>query len=285
MGKDQWLSAEDLKHINSKDGIYELLNAKKYDLEKVLEKIRYKEELEALQAELVRLQNSMIEKGDKLLIIFEGRDAAGKGGAIQRFTKTLMPRHHRVVALPKPSDVELGQWYFQRYVNQLPTEGEIVLFDRSWYNRAVVEPVNGFCNKDQYERFMRQVNDFEKMLLESGLKIVKFWLDIDKDVQADRFKDRKEDPLKRWKISPVDAKAQELWDRYTHYQQKMFDQTNSEHCPWVILQANDKKKTRLEVIRYVLNKMEYDGKKQAEISLDPNLDIVHTVTEYFAKKE
>lgn len=285
MGKDQWLSEEDLKKINSKDGIFELLKSKKYDLDKVLAKLQYKEELEDLQAELVRLQNSMIEKGEKLLIIFEGRDAAGKGGAIQRFSKTLMPRHHRVVALPKPSDAELGQWYFQRYVNQLPTEGEIVLFDRSWYNRAVVEPVNGFCNRDQYDRFMRQVNDYEKMLQESGLKIVKFWLDISKEEQAERFQDRKEDPLKRWKISPVDAKAQELWDRYTYYQHKMFDQTNSEHCPWVIMQGNDKKKTRLEVIRYVLNKMEYKGKEQAKVNFDPDLDVVHTVSDYLAKEK
>ncbi len=280
MGKDLYLTAEDLRRINSKDGIIELLEAKNYNLEKVLERIAYKEALNDLQAELIKLQNSMLDRDEKLLIIFEGRDAAGKGGAIQRFTKPLMPRHHWVVALPKPSDLERGEWYFQRYAKHLPTQGEMVLFDRSWYNRAVVEPVNGFCNQEQYDRFMAQVNDFEKMLIDGGLKIIKFWLDISKAEQIKRFDDRKKDPLKQWKISPVDAKAQELWDRYTHYQHKMFKQTNTAHCPWVIIQADDKKQTRLEVIRYVLNQMDYEG-KNPKLSLDPNPSLVHDVSSYF----
>lgn len=268
------LTAKDLKLINSKDGFFELLDRKKINIEKTLDKLHYRKELKDLQAELVKLQNWLMETDNKLLVIYEGRDAAGKGGAIQRFSKHLQPRYHRIVALPKPSDTERGQWYFQRYVNQLPTDGEIVLFDRSWYNRAVVEPVNGFCTSEQYDRFMQQVNRFEKLLVESGLIIVKFWLDITKKEQAERFEDRREDPLKQWKISPVDAKAQQLWDRYTHYKNLMLEQTDTELCPWQVVQANSKRSARLETIRHVLNLIDYKGKDETKVSLAPDLEVI-----------
>ena len=216
--------------------------------------------LNALQVELVKLQNSIINNGARLVVVFEGRYAAGKGGVIHRFSQYLMPRYCRVVALPKPSDVECGQWYFQRYLSQFPTAGEIVLFDRSWYNRAVVEPVNGFCTEQQYALFMRQVNDVERMLIDSGIMIVKFWLDISEEEQVRRFKARRVSPLKQWKISPVDAQAQALWGQYSHYQEIMLKQSSCERSPWAVINGNDKKKARLEAIRYLLSSMRYEGK-------------------------
>lgn len=268
------LTKKVLERINDKEGILALLKEEEYDLEKIIAKLEYQEELEALQAELLKLQNDFLDKGKKLLLIFEGRDAAGKGGSIQRLTKYLMPRHHRVVALPKPTEVERGQWYFQRYVQRLPTEGEIVLFDRSWYNRAVVEPVNDFCKKSDYRLFMEQVNGFEKMLIESDTQVIKFWLDISKEEQAKRFDERRNDPLKQWKIGPVDAKAQELWDDYTYYKNEMLAQTSSSHCPWVLVDANNKRHARLEIIRYVLHNIDYKGKNKAKVSLTPNPTII-----------
>jgi len=269
------LSEEDLSRINSKDGILELLKSKDFDLEKVLKKLKYSENMEYLQEELIKLQNWMINSDKRLLIIFEGRDAAGKGGTIKRFTDGLMPRYHRLVALPKPTETEKGQWYFQRYVAQLPTADEIALFDRSWYNRAVVEPVNGFCSSAQYEQFMAQVNDFEKMLVNDGIYIFKFWLDISKEEQEKRFSERRTDPLKQWKIGPVDSKAQELWDDYTKYRDLMFKQTDSKHCPWIFVHADSKKKTRVECIKYVLNALDYDGKSDSKISLKPDKDVIN----------
>lgn len=274
------ITNEDLKLINSKEGITELLRKKEFNVEKVLQYLQYEQELENLQGELIKLQQSIIDNNQKLLIIIEGRDAAGKGGLIQRFTKTLMPRFQRVVALPKPTDTERGQWYFQRYVHHLPTTGEIVFFDRSWYNRAVVEPVNGFCNQEQFDRFNEQVNDFEKMLIESGMMMVKFFLNVSKEEQADRFNERRTDPLKQWKIGPIDAKAQELWDRYSHYIELMMQNSHSEHAPWVVLQADSKKKTRLEAIRYLLNRIDYEGKDKAKISFTPNSEVLRLASEW-----
>lgn len=268
------LSKEDIKLLNSQKGLLALLRKKKINTKKILARLAYEQELEDLQVELVKMQRWVQETGQKVAIIFEGRDAAGKGGAIRRFTKHLNPRAMRVVALPKPTSEELGQWYFQRYVNQLPTKGEIVFFDRSWYNRAVVEPVNGFCNTEQYERFMSQVTEFEHMLLESGLILFKFWFDVSKDEQAQRFADRREDVLKQWKISPVDVKAQELWDDYSKYSQAMFRRTHRTFSPWVIIQADHKPNARLESMRYVLSKIDYDGKKDAKISLKPNKKVI-----------
>src|SRR5210317_2357212 len=185
-------------------------------------------------------------------IIFEGRDAAGKGGSIRRITEHLNPRSMRIVALAKPTEVEKGQWYFRRYIKEMPNPGEMVFFDRSWYNRAVVEPVMGFCNEQQHRTFIQQVPEFEHMLYEDNLELVKFWFSISKEVQEYRFESRRLDPLKQWKISPVDDKAQENWDVYTRYKNEMFSRTHTSYSPWIIVGANDKKKARLESMRYLL---------------------------------
>ena len=181
----------------------------------------------------------------------------GKGGAIRRITHHINPRNYRVVALPRPTEQERGQWYFQRYINKLPNPGEIVLFDRSWYNRAVVEPVNGFCTEDEYERFMNEVNNFEEMITHDGIILIKIYFSITKSEQARRFKDIASNPLKRWKMSPVDAQAQELWDTYTKYKERMFEHTNTEKNPWVILKANRKTVARVAVIKHVLDTIRY----------------------------
>ncbi|MDE2639879.1 MAG: polyphosphate kinase 2 [Chloroflexota bacterium] len=234
----------------------------------------YAHDLKLLQIELVKLQRWVQEEDRRLTILFEGRDAAGKGGTIRRFIEHLNPRAMRVVALPKPTADESGQWYFQRYMRQLPNQGEIVFFDRSWYNRAVVEPVNGFCTADEYERFMRQVPEFEHMLIEDGVDLVKFWFSISKDVQTARFSSRRTNPLKQWKLSPLDARAQELWDDYTRYKEMMFARTHTSFSPWIIVQANVKEAARLESIRYVLSQFEYPGKADARTSLIPEPNVV-----------
>jgi polyphosphate kinase 2 len=206
-------------------------------------------------------------------IIFEGRDAAGKGGAIKRFREHLNPRAMRVVALSRPTDLEKKQWYFRRYIGVMPNAGEIVFFDRSWYNRAVVEPVMGFCTKEEYQQFMRQVPEFEHMLFEDGVKVIKFWFSITKEEQARRFESRSNNPLKQWKLSPVDQKGQELWDKYTYYKDQMFSMTHTSFSPWIIVKTNAKKIARLESMRYVLSQFEYNGKEESEIHIlpDPNL--------------
>ncbi len=239
-----------------------------------LYELRYEEELEKLQIELVKLQRDVQLNGRRVAIIVEGRDAAGKGGSIRRFIEHLNPRSARVVALPKPTEMEKGQWYFQRYVTKLPNPGEIVFFDRSWYNRAVVEPVMGFCSKKQYNVFMQQVPEFEHMLYEDNIELVKFWFSISKEVQAERFESRRVDPLKQWKISPVDEKAQENWDLYTKYKEKMYSRTHTTYSPWIIVKSNDKKKARLESMRYLLSMLDYSGKDEPVTSLIPDPDIV-----------
>ena len=268
------LSEKELNALNSKKGLIRLLNTKGVDVRKALVMLRYEEELERLQMELVKLQRTVQLSGRRIAIIFEGRDAAGKGGTIRRFIEHLNPRSARVVALPKPNEVQKGQWYFQRYAEQLPNPGELVFFDRSWYNRAVVEPVMGFCTNKQYKIFMRQVPEFEHMLYEDGVELIKFWFSISKVVQAARFDSRRTDALKQWKISPVDEHAQERWDIYTKYKEQMFSRTHTSYSPWIIVQANNKKKARLEGIRHVLSTCDYDGKEQPHTSLSPDPDIV-----------
>lgn len=268
------LTAEELLEVNSKKGLLQLLSTKNVNVDKALVKLRYEQELEKLQIELVKLQRTVQLEGRRLAIIFEGRDAAGKGGTIRRFIEHLNPRSARVVALPKPSDLQRGQWYFQRYAEQLPNPGEIVFFDRSWYNRAVVEPVMGFCSEKQYRVFMQQVPEFEHMLYEDDLELVKFWFSISKDVQEQRFQSRRLDPLKQWKISPVDERAQENWDLYTKYKEQMFSKTHTTYSPWVIVKANDKKQARLESMRHVLANLEYEGKEAAITTLTPDPEIV-----------
>ncbi|MEM6532427.1 MAG: polyphosphate kinase 2 [Myxococcota bacterium] len=260
--------------LKSRDGLIELLRSRKVNLRKVVSTLRYEEELAFLQVELVKLQRWAQQKGKRIAILFEGRDAAGKGGTIRRFTEHMNPRFLRVVALPKPTEEEQGQWYFQRYTRQLPNPGEICFFDRSWYNRAVVEPVNGFCTADQYETFMRQVPEFEHMLYEDGLHLIKFWFSISKTEQRRRFDSRRKNPLKQWKLSPVDNRAQELWDDYSKYKEEMFSRTHNSFSPWIIVRANNKKRARLAAIRSVLQQFNYDGKETAEVALTPDPNVV-----------
>lgn len=267
------LTRADVLNVHSPKALLEAMRTRNFDVRRFKQVVGYEAELEKLQIELVKLQRWVQERQRRIAIIFEGRDAAGKGGTIRRFTEHLNPRAMRVVALPKPSDEETGQWYFQRYMKQLPNKGEIVFFDRSWYNRAVVEPVNGFCTHDQYDRFMRQVPEFEHMLYEDGIVIIKFWFSISKAEQLKRFKSRDKNPLKQWKLSPIDAKAQELWEPYTKYKELMFSKTHTSFSPWIIVKANNKMKARLESIRYVLSTIDYAGKDKAETPLfaDPNV--------------
>jgi len=251
------LTAKDMEILSTRIGMKYLLADKKVNLQKALRQARYELELRKLQEDLIKLQNWIIKNGQKVVTIFEGRDAAGKGGAIRRITAHINPRHVRIVALPKPTEEERGQWYFQRYVNQLPKPGEMVFFDRSWYNRAVVEPVNGFCTDEEYDIFMGQVNDFEKMIVESGIYLVKFYISITKEEQARRFKEIKSSPLKKWKMTSVDEQAQQLWDKYTEYKQRMFECTNTEMCPWTVIKADRKTYARLEATQHLLETIPY----------------------------
>ena len=267
------LTKDELLSLKSSRDFFALLRRKNFDFKRLRAAVAYEQDLRFLQVELVKMQRWVQEHGRRVAILFEGRDAAGKGGTIRRFVEHLNPRYTRVVALPKPSDEEAGQWYFQRYIRQLPNCGELVFFDRSWYNRAVVEPVNGFCSRGDYDRFMRQVPEFEHMLHEDGVSVVKFWFSISKKEQLQRFKARRDNPLKHWKLSPVDDRAQELWDEYTAHKERMFSQTHTSFSPWVIVKANNKKRARLESIRHVLSLFEYDGKSTSEEALrwDPNI--------------
>lgn len=255
------ITAEELALLNSKIGLHTALKSKKFNLEKVLEDIKYQTELKKQQEELIKLQNWVIKEGKKVVILFEGRDAAGKTGAIRRITEYINPRHFRIVALNVPTDDERKQWFFQRYINQLPKPGEIVFFDRSWYNRAVVEPVNGFCTSKEYQVFMSQVNDFEKMLIQSDTYVLKLYFSITKAEQAKRFKDILSSPLKRWKMTKIDEKAQELWDEYSAYKKKMFNTTDTDYAPWNIIYANKKSDARMNAIKYILETIPYKAKK------------------------
>jgi polyphosphate kinase 2 len=268
------LTKEDFESVSSNEELRQLIKNRNISIEKVEKKVFYLEELRRLQMELVKLQQWVSNNKKRVIIIFEGRDAAGKGGNIRRFTEHLNPRAMRVVALTKPTEVERGQWYFRRYIKELPNPGEIVFFDRSWYNRAVVEPVMGFCTEDQYHNFMVQVSEFEHMLYEDGADIIKFWFSISKNEQLARFNSRLETPLKRWKFSPVDKRGQELWDKYTLYKEQMFSKTHTSYSPWITVEANDKKIARLESIRYVLSQFNYDGKDKAQTSLFPDPNII-----------
>jgi len=263
---------EGFELLRNKSGISQMVEGKK--LSKVIQNIEYENDLASLQVELIKLQNWVFENNKRVMIIFEGRDAAGKGGAIKRFTQYLNPRKFRVVALPKPTDVETGQFYFQRYFQQLPNEGEIVFFDRSWYNRAIVEPVFNFCTEEQYEKFMQEVPALEHAFIDDGIILIKFWFSISKKEQLKRFTERKMNPLKQWKISPIDEQAQKKWDEITYYKEEMFSRTHTTYSPWIIVKSNDKKSARLESIRYVLSKVPYDGKKEAKVTLHPDPDIV-----------
>lgn len=267
-------TSEHLQGVKSRNDLIKVARKNDIDISKTLKKLSYEAELRKLQSELVNLQKWLADKKKRVAVIFEGRDAAGKGGSIKRFKEHLNPRTSRVVALTKPTEVETGQWYFRRYIKVLPNPGEIVFFDRSWYNRAVVEPVMGFCSKNQYNKFMVQVPEFEHLLYEDNLKIIKFWFSISKEEQNKRFNDRLKNPLKRWKFSPVDQKGQEMWDDYTHYKEEMFSKTHTNFSPWIIVKTNDKKQARLESMRYVLSQFDYDGKGESGIPLTPDPNVI-----------
>jgi len=234
--------------------------------------LEYEEELQKLQIELLKWQKHVIAKEQKVLLIFEGRDAAGKGGTIKRIVEHLNPRGARVVALLKPSDRERTQWYFQRYFQQLPSGGEIVLFDRSWYNRAMVEPTMGFCTDEEHKRFLKDVPLIEEILVKNGITLFKFFFSVSKEEQTRRFRSRMKDPLKQYKISPVDMEAQEKWDDYTIRKFQMLNETNRTISPWTIVRSDNKKKARLNCIKHILSKVEYDNKiPQEELEIDPGV--------------
>jgi len=268
------LTLEDYESVSSNDELLKIIKEKQININWIKKRMTYEEELRGLQIELVKLQRWVTKTNKRVAVIFEGRDAAGKGGSIRRFTEHLSPRSSRTVALTKPTEIEKGQWYFQRYIKELPNPGEIVFFDRSWYNRAVVEPVMDFCTEAQYKKYMVQVPDFEHMLYEDGVIVIKFWFSISKEVQKERFDARLDNPLKRWKFSPVDVKGQEYWDRYTFYKEQMFSRTHTTYSPWIIVEANSKKKARLESIRYVLSHFDYEGKNEAKVTLFPDPNVV-----------
>jgi polyphosphate kinase 2 len=227
--------------------------------------LEYEKELKDLQIELLKLQNHVKDQGLKILMIFEGRDAAGKGGTIKRITEHLNPRGARVVALDKPSDVEKTQWYFQRYAEHLPSAGEIVLFDRSWYNRGGVEPVMEFCTPEEHQDFLNHVSEFERMLVNSGIILFKFYFSVSKAEQARRFKERKTDPLKQFKLSPVDARSQEMWDKYTVAKYSMLRASHTGTAPWIIIRSDNKKKARVNCIKHILSSVQYPTKNPPDL--------------------
>ncbi|OYP37257.1 polyphosphate kinase 2 [Rhodopirellula sp. MGV] len=258
------ISADDQLSEGWRDGAYpyrNLMSRKNYEKQKYL-----------LQVELLKLQAWVKENGEKVILLFEGRDAAGKGGTIKRFMEHLNPRGARVVALEKPSETERGQWYFQRYVEHLPTAGEIVMFDRSWYNRAGVERVMGFCSDEEYEEFMRQVPDFERNLVRSGIRLIKFWFSVSQKEQRRRFKEREVHPLKQWKLSPVDMASLDKWDEYTRAKEAMFFYSDTYDAPWTVVKSDCKKRARLNAMRFVLGSIPYKNRDMARIGMvDPLL--------------
>ena len=245
------------------DDVRRAFESGKYPYRSRLSRSTYEAEKAALQAELLKVQLWAQDTGQKFVMIFEGRDAAGKGGTIKRFTEHLNPRTARVVALNKPTDVERGQWYYQRYIEHLPTAGEIVLYDRSWYNRAGVERVMGFCEPSEYLEFMRQTPDFERMLTRSGIRLYKYWFSVTQAEQKRRFASRETDPLKQWKLSPIDKASLDKWDDYTEAKEAMFFYTDTADAPWTIVKSDDKKRARLDCMRHFLSTLDYPGKDLA----------------------
>jgi polyphosphate kinase 2 len=249
-----------------------------------MDRIEYEGTKRLLQIELLKLQNWIKRDGRRLVIVFEGRDAAGKGGTIKRFTEHLNPRGARVVALEKPTERESSQWYFQRYVRHLPASGEIVLFDRSWYNRAGVERVMGFCTEEQYREFIRQVPMFESMLTGEGIDLVKLWFSVSADEQRTRFAIRMVDPVRQWKLSPMDLQSLDKWQRYTDAKEAMFAETDTPTAPWTVVKSNDKKRARLEAMRFVLNLFDYDD-KDVEVVATPDPKIVGSAADVYEHGE
>jgi polyphosphate kinase 2 len=263
---------ERLTLLETKNGIKKFLDKKK--LSKVFKERKYEKELAKLQLEVLKLQSWVYENNKRVMIIFEGRDTAGKSSAIKRFIEHLNPRKFRIVALPKPSEVEQGQFFFQRYFAHLPNEGEITFFDRSWYNRAIIEPLLGFCTQDQHERFMQNVSKVENALIDDGIILIKFWFDIERETQLKRFEERMSNPYKFWKLSPIDEKIKDLWDEVTAYKEAMFKITHSKKSPWIIIDSNDKKVARIEAMKYLLSKIEYTKEANNDIDLKCDNDII-----------
>ena len=239
---------------------------------------QYEREKQSLQIELLKMQSWAKETGQKIVILFEGRDAAGKGGTIKRFMEHMNPRGARVVALEKPTETERGQWYFQRYIQHLPAAGEIVLFDRSWYNRAGVERVMGFCTNNDYLEFMREVPELERMFVRSGIHLFKFWFSVSRKEQLYRFQSRQVDPLKQWKLSPIDLASLDKWDEYTEAKEAMFYYTDHMDAPWTVIRSDDKKRARLNAMRYVLSQLEYSN-KSTSLDLTPDPLIIHPASQ------
>ena len=248
------------------------LSSADYAYDEKLRRSVYNEQMDTLHLELVKLQAHRMETGQRIIIVFEGRDAAGKGGTIGAFREYLKPRHAKIVALSKPTEVEQGQWYFQRYICHFPTDGDMTLFDRSWYNRGGVEPVMGFCTPEQNAQFLNQTPAFEKQIVDEGIAFFKIWLNIGQEMQIKRFHDRRHNPLKSWKLSPIDIKAMGKWDDYTKARDKMMRATHTDHAPWTVIRSNDKRRARINAIRHVLLSLDYDGKDTKAIGeLDTNV--------------
>jgi len=244
----------------------------RYPYDKKMKRLDYEDQKQKLQIELLKLQKWVTESGQRIVLLFEGRDAAGKGGTIKRFMEHLNPRGARVVALAKPSEREKGEWYFQRYVRHLPTKGEMVLFDRSWYNRGVVEPVMGFCTPDEHQKFLRDASLFESMLIEDGVKLFKFWFSVSREEQLRRFVSRESDTLKQWKLSPVDMQSLAHWDDYTSAKTIMFSKTDTRVAPWTVVRSDCKKRARLNCMKYVLSHCDYTDKpKDSFYAYDPQI--------------
>lgn len=243
-----------------------------YAYDKKLRRSLYEEQLAAMQLELVKLQAHRLETGLRMIIVFEGRDAAGKGGTIGAFREYLKPRHANVVALSKPTEREQGQWYFQRYVTHFPTVGDMTMFDRSWYNRGGVEPVMGFCKVEQHEKFLEQTPAFERLIVDEDIAFFKIWLNVGQEMQIKRFHDRLHNPLKSWKLSPIDLKALQKWNDYTEARNSMLEATHTDHAPWTIVRSNDKRRARVNTIRHVLSNVDYEGKDADAIgAIDPKI--------------
>ena len=253
-----------------------------FTLEKGIQKIFDNEQMRQYQVELIKLQKYLDKTKKKMIILFEGRDASGKGGAIRRITRYMNSRHYRIVALGKPTETQKNQWFFQKYIEHFPTGGEIVLFDRSWYNRAMVEPVFGFCTPEQYEIFMEDVVGFENDLVRQDIILIKLYFSVSKDEQLARFNSRKEDPLKQWKLSEVDLQAQDLWDEFSEKKYEMLRRTNSKPAPWHIVRSDDKHKARIEAVKVILNSVDYDNKNYA-LDFEPNESINISVQKELAR--
>lgn len=257
-----------------------IIQEESYPYRKKLSQNKYDRQLGRLQIELLKVQNWVRNSGERIVILFEGRDAAGKGGAIKRFTEHLNPRHVRVVALEKPTKRERGEWYFQRYVNSLPTQGELVLYDRSWYNRAGVEKVMGFCSEEEYLEFLKQAPQLESMLVNSGIRLYKYWFSVSREEQLRRFHARKSDPLKQWKLSPVDLASMDMWDGYTAAKEATFFHTDTADAPWTVIKSDDKKRARINCLRHFLHMLPYDDKDE-KVAREPDPLLVGSASEIY----